>query len=187
MLGSHGMLCMSARCYSSCNAADQLANRATIVNMSPEFGSTCAMFPIDGETIDYLRLTGRDEKQLALVEAYAKEQGMWLDPEGPEPVFSEYHELDLADVVPSIAGPKRPQDRIELADAKSAFRKDIHNYVHNGSGNDDVRDMVAEGGATPPVPHGAKLAFAEEGAVVADASAGSQGRPSLPVAVESNG
>ena len=187
MLRQHGVVGKFVEFYGAGVAAVPLANRATIGNMSPEFGSTCAMFPIDGETIDYLRLTGRDEKQLALVEAYAKEQGMWLDPEGPEPVFSEYLELDLADVVPSIAGPKRPQDRIELADAKSAFRKDIHNYVHNGSGNDDVRDMVAEGGATPPVPHGAKLAFAEEGAVVADASAGSQGRPSLPVAVESNG
>src|SRR5690625_4790552 len=187
MLRNHGVVGKFVEFYGAGVAAVPLANRATIGNMSPEFGSTCAMFPIDGETIDYLRLTGRDEEQLALVEAYAKEQGMWLDPEGPEPVFSEYHELDLADVVPSIAGPKRPQDRIELADAKSAFRKDIHNYVHNGSGNDDVRDMVAEGGATPPVPHGAKLAFAEEGAVVADASAGSQGRPSLPVAVESNG
>ena len=187
MLRQHGVVGKFVEFYGAGVAAVPLANRATIGNMSPEFGSTCAMFPIDGETIDYLRLTGRDEEQLALVEAYAKEQGMWLDPEGPEPSFSEYLELDLGDVVPSIAGPKRPQDRIELADAKSAFRKDIHNYVHNGSGDDGVRDMVAEGGATPPVPHGAKLAFAEEDAIVADASASAEGRPSLPVAVESRG
>ena len=187
MLRKHGVVGKFVEFYGAGVASVPLANRATIGNMSPEFGSTAAMFPIDGETIDYLRLTGRDEEQLALVEAYAKEQGMWLDPEGPEPVFSEYLELDLGEVVPSIAGPKRPQDRIELSDAKTAFRKDIHNYVHSGSGNDEVRDMVAEGGATPPLPHGAKLSFAEDGSVRADASAGSQGRPSLPVGVTRNG
>ncbi len=96
--------------------------------MSPEFGSTAAIFPIDEVTIDYLRMTGRPEDQLELVEAYAKAQGMWHDPQR-EPAFSEYLELDLSDVVPSIAGPKRPQDRIALSEAKSAFRKDIHNYV----------------------------------------------------------
>ena len=139
MLRKHGVVGKFVEFYGAGVASVPLANRATIGNMSPEFGSTAAMFPIDGETIDYLRLTGRDEEQLALVEAYAKEQGMWLDPEGPEPVFSEYLELDLGEVVPSIAGPKRPQDRIELSDAKSAFRKDIHNYVHSGSGNDAAR------------------------------------------------
>ncbi|MCD2261853.1 aconitate hydratase [Dietzia aurantiaca] len=187
MLRKHGVVGKFVEFYGAGVAAVPLANRATIGNMSPEFGSTCAMFPIDGETIDYLRLTGRDEEQLALVEAYAKEQGMWLDPEAEEPVFSEYLELDLGEVVPSIAGPKRPQDRIELSDSKSAFRKDIHNYVHSGSGNDDVRDMVAEGGATPPVPHGAKLSFADDGSVRADASVGSDGRPSLPVPVAIDG
>ena len=96
--------------------------------MSPEFGSTCAIFPIDAVTIDYLRLTGRPHEQLALVEAYAKEQGMWLDP-AAEPRFSEKLELDLSTVVPSIAGPKRPQDRIALRDAKSAFRKVLPTYV----------------------------------------------------------
>src|SRR5699024_10825591 len=115
--------------YGAGVASVPLANRATIGNMSPEFGSTAAMCPIDSETIDYLRLTGRDESQLELVEAYAKEQGMWLDPEGAEPKFSEYLELNLGDVVPSIAGPKRPQDRIELAEAKRACGKDNQNYV----------------------------------------------------------
>src|SRR5690606_37850863 len=102
-----------------------LANRATIGNMSPEFGSTAAIFPIDGVTLDYLRLTGRSDEQVALVEAYTKAQGLWHDPSAPdyiEPVFSEYLELDLSTVVPSIAGPKRPQDRIELTKAKDGFR-----------------------------------------------------------------
>jgi aconitate hydratase len=96
-----------------------LANRATIGNMSPEYGSTCAIFPIDSETLSYLRLTGRAEHQIALVEAYAKEQGLWHDP-SHEPVYSESIELDLASIVPSIAGPKRPQDRIPLAGARNA-------------------------------------------------------------------
>src|SRR5690625_7624393 len=98
-----------------------LANRATIGNMSPEYGSTVSMFPIDEETLRYMRLTGRSEKQLALVEAYAKAQGLWHDP-NHEPRYSEHLELDLSSVVPSIAGPKRPQDRVALSSARSAFR-----------------------------------------------------------------
>ena len=184
MLRKHGVVGKFVEFYGAGVAAVPLANRATIGNMSPEFGSTCAMFPIDGETIDYLRLTGRDEEQLALVEAYAKEQGMWLDPEGPEPVFSEYLELDLGEVVPSIAGPKRPQDRIELSDAKSAFRKDIHNYVDadvDKLGTREGRRMQAEGGAPSNSNGGASLSFADDGSVRADASAGAEGRPSQPV------
>src|SRR5215217_6278975 len=111
-----------------CLAAVPLANRATIGNMSPEFGSTAAMFPIDDVTLDYLRLTGREEQNVALVEAYAKEQGLWHDP-SREIKFSEYLELDLSTVVPSIAGPKRPQDRVELTEAKDEFRHDLKNYV----------------------------------------------------------
>jgi len=105
-----------------------LANRATIGNMSPEYGSTIAIWPIDANTTDYLRLTGRDEQQIALVEAYAKEQGLWHDA-AREPVYSEYIELDLADVVPSIAGPKRPQDRIELAQSKAKFTEALPSYT----------------------------------------------------------
>ncbi len=105
-----------------------VANRATIGNMSPEFGSTCAIFPIDAATIDYLRLTGRPEDQLDLVEQYAKTQGLWHDP-ARELRFSEELTLDLSTVVPSIAGPKRPQDRIELANAKPAFRDALPNYT----------------------------------------------------------
>jgi aconitate hydratase len=109
-----------------------LANRATIGNMSPEYGSTIAIFPIDGLTIDYLRLTGRSDEQIALVEAYAKTQGLWHDP-AAEPRFSEYLELDLSTVVPSIAGPKRPQDRILLSSAKEAFLDVVQDYVSETS------------------------------------------------------
>ncbi|AVM65297.1 aconitate hydratase AcnA [Dietzia cinnamea] len=186
MLRKHGVVGKFVEFYGAGVAAVPLANRATIGNMSPEFGSTCAMFPIDGETIDYLRLTGRDEEQLALVEAYAKEQGMWLDPEAPEPAFSEYLELDLGEVVPSIAGPKRPQDRIELSDSKSAFRKDIHNYVGDDATTlEDTQKGSTQYGDAPA--EGATLVHAEEGSVRADASAGAEGRPSKPVEVTVEG
>ena len=109
-----------------------LANRATIGNMSPEYGSTIAIFPIDSKTTDYLRLTGRDEQQIALVEAYAKAQGLWHDDDA-EPRYSEYLELDLGTIVPSIAGPKRPQDRIILAEAADAFGQAIGSYTDDAS------------------------------------------------------
>ncbi|MHC0429115.1 aconitate hydratase AcnA [Streptomyces sp. O3] len=130
MLRKHGVVGKFVEFYGEGVAATSLANRATIGNMSPEFGSTAAIFPIDDETLKYLRLTGRDEQQVALVEAYAKEQGLWLDP-AAEPDFSEKLELDLATVVPSIAGPKRPQDRIVLANAKQQFAQDVRNYVED--------------------------------------------------------
>ncbi|KOX02907.1 aconitate hydratase [Streptomyces sp. NRRL B-3648] len=128
MLRKHGVVGKFVEFYGEGVAATSLANRATIGNMSPEFGSTAAIFPIDDETLSYLRLTGRSEQQVALVEAYAKEQGLWLDP-AAEPDFSEKLELDLSTVVPSIAGPKRPQDRIVLAEAAQQFAKDVLNYV----------------------------------------------------------
>ncbi|MEV5518741.1 aconitate hydratase [Streptomyces flaveolus] len=128
MLRKHGVVGKFVEFYGEGVAATSLANRATIGNMSPEFGSTAAIFPIDGETLNYLRLTGRSDQQVALVEAYAKEQGLWLDPTA-EPDFSEKLELDLSTVVPSIAGPKRPQDRIVLAEAAQQFAKDVLNYV----------------------------------------------------------
>lgn len=131
-LRRHGVVGKFVEFYGEGVAAVPLANRATIGNMSPEFGSTCAIFPIDGVTLDYLRLTGRSAEQVALVEAYAKEQGLWHDPSAPgyvEPVYSEYLELDLGTVVPSIAGPKRPQDRIELSAAKEAFSTAVLDYV----------------------------------------------------------
>lgn len=128
MLRKHGVVGKFVEFYGSGVASVPLANRATIGNMSPEFGSTAAMFPIDDVTIDYLRLTGRSDEQLALVEAYAKEQKLWHDADN-EPAFSEYLELDLSTVVPSIAGPKRPQDRIVLANAKQQFESDLTNYA----------------------------------------------------------
>ncbi|WP_455358755.1 aconitate hydratase AcnA [Streptomyces sp. SYSU K21746] len=130
MLRKHGVVGKFVEFYGEGVAATSLANRATIGNMSPEFGSTAAIFPIDGETLNYLKLTGRSEQQVALVEAYAKEQGLWLDP-AAEPDFSEKLELDLSTVVPSIAGPKRPQDRIVLANAAEQFKSDVRNYVED--------------------------------------------------------
>ncbi|MEU5879500.1 aconitate hydratase AcnA [Spirillospora sp. NPDC047279] len=155
MLRKHGVVGKFVEFYGEGVAALPLANRATIGNMSPEFGSTCAIFPIDGETLSYLRLTGRDEEQIALVEAYAKEQGMWLDP-SVEPEFSEYLELDLATVVPSLAGPKRPQDRIALSAAKETWRRDVQNYVKDGDESgiesfpaSDAPAQTAENGDRP--------------------------------------
>ncbi|MGM0931046.1 MAG: aconitate hydratase [Actinomycetota bacterium] len=141
MLRKHGVVGKFVEFYGEGVAAVPLANRATIGNMSPEFGSTAAMFPIDDVTLDYLRLTGRSEENVALVEAYTKEQGLWHDP-SHELKFSEYLELDLSTVVPSIAGPKRPQDRIELTTAKTQFRKDLANYV--ASDNEDALDEALE-------------------------------------------
>ncbi|HEX3965900.1 MAG TPA: aconitate hydratase AcnA [Trebonia sp.] len=116
-----------------------VANRATIGNMSPEFGSTCAIFPIDEATLQYLRLTGRPQAQVELVEKYAREQGLWHDP-SRELRFSEEVELDLSTVVPSIAGPKRPQDRIELTNAKTAFRDALPAYVGSANGSFPASD-----------------------------------------------
>jgi aconitate hydratase len=131
MLRKHGVVGKFVEFYGPGVSALPLANRATIGNMSPEFGSTIAVFPIDEETLKYLELTGREPAQLALVEKYAKEQGLWHDPEA-EPRYSERLELDLADVVPSLAGPKRPQDRVSLTDAKEAFRVSLGDYVEDG-------------------------------------------------------
>lgn len=128
MLRDHGVVGKFVEFYGEGVGAVPLANRATIGNMSPEFGSTAAIFPIDEVTIDYLHLTGRSEESCALVREYAKRQGLWHDP-AHEARYSEYLELDLSTVVPSIAGPKRPQDRIELAMAKDSFKKILPDYV----------------------------------------------------------
>ncbi|MEP6980865.1 MAG: aconitate hydratase AcnA, partial [Nakamurella sp.] len=138
MLRKHGVVGKFVEFYGDGVAAVPLANRATIGNMSPEFGSTAAMFPIDEETISYLRLTGRSAESLALVETYAKAQGLWHDA-AQEPVFSEYLELDLGTIVPSIAGPKRPQDRVILSESVPMFRTALQAYV----GKDDL-DSVDE-------------------------------------------
>ncbi|MFH8753101.1 aconitate hydratase AcnA [Streptomyces rimosus] len=157
MLRKHGVVGKFVEFYGEGVAATSLANRATIGNMSPEFGSTAAIFPIDDETLNYLKLTGRSEQQVALVEAYAKEQGLWLDP-AAEPDFSEKLELDLSTVVPSIAGPKRPQDRIVLAEASRQFAQDVRNYVSEadldeaGKESFPASDAPAVSNGTPSKP-----------------------------------
>ena len=146
MLREHGVVGKFVEFYGEGVGAVPLANRATIGNMSPEFGSTAAIFPIDDVTLEYLRLTGRSDEQIDLVEAYVKEQGMWHDP-SEEITFSEYLELDLSTVVPSISGPKRPQDRISLTDAKAQFHEDIKNYathVDDNASGDTVDDVAAQ-------------------------------------------
>ncbi|OBG14929.1 aconitate hydratase 1 [Mycolicibacterium celeriflavum] len=185
MLRKHGVVGKFVEFYGDGVAEVPLANRATLGNMSPEFGSTAAIFPIDQVTIDYLRMTGRSDEQLALVEAYAKEQGMWHDPKR-EPKFSEYIELDLSDVVPSIAGPKRPQDRIALNDAKEAFRKAIHNYVEDGNAPAHTKLDEAVEETFPASDPASSLAFADDDAIVPSAAVGSNGRPTKPVEAKSD-
>ena len=144
MLRAHGVVGKFVEFYGDGVGAVPLANRATIGNMSPEFGSTAAIFPIDEVTLDYLRLTGRPEEQVALVEAYAKAQGLWHDP-SREAVYSEYLELDLSTVVPSIAGPKRPQDRIELSAAKQAFAAVLPDYAtHEEAELSELDEAIAD-------------------------------------------
>jgi aconitate hydratase len=158
MLRKHGVVGKFVEFYGEGVSALPLANRATIGNMSPEFGSTIAVFPVDEETVNYLRLTGRTDEQLALVEAYAKEQGLWHDP-AAEPRYSERLELDLATVVPSIAGPKRPQDRIQVTDAKQAFRGALADYVTEGAQQTNGYDEAAEESfpaSDAPAYHGEK-------------------------------
>ena len=177
MLRKHGVVGKFVEFYGQGVAKLPLANRATIGNMSPEFGSTAAMFPIDEETIKYLRLTGRDEEKLALVEAYAKAQGMWLDENTEEVEYSEYLELDLSTVVPSIAGPKRPQDRIELSDSKEQFRKDLHNYSDG-----QIKEVVK---ATAPEGIEAHEYNESRPGNGESAAASAEGRPSSPITVTS--
>ncbi len=126
MLRKHGVVGRFVEYYGPGLAALTLADRATLANMAPEYGATCGFFGIDDKTLDYLRLTGRAEENIALVEAYAKEQGFWIDP-AVEPIFSSTLELDLGTVVPSLAGPKRPQDRVDLTQVDDVFNADMTN------------------------------------------------------------
>ncbi len=180
MLRKHGVVGKFVEFYGPGVSALPLANRATIGNMSPEFGSTIAVFPIDEETTKYLKLTGRSEEQLALVEAYAKEQGLWHDPDA-EPRYSEKLELDVSTVVPSLAGPKRPQDRVSLSEAKDSFRTALADYVDDSGDQNGYDEAVAESfpasdapsnghGEAPPAEHVA-------------AGTGPSGRPSNPASV----
>ncbi|XAS69041.1 aconitate hydratase [Micrococcaceae bacterium Sec5.7] len=181
-LRKHGVVGKFVEFYGEGVAAVPLANRATIGNMSPEFGSTAAMFPIDDVTLEYLRLTGRSDENVALVESYAKEQGLWHDPSRTIR-FSEYLELDLSTVVPSISGPKRPQDRIELTDAKEQFRKDIHNYVTLDAGSvDESLDESFPASDPPSFTHADSHTTEIER--VMSAANGAHGRPSQPVHIK---
>ena len=135
ILRKHGVVGKFVEFYGPGVVSVPMANRTTIGNMSPEYGSTCAIFPIDDETLNYLRLTGRSADQIALVEQYAKVQGMWHDPSAT-PRFSEHIELDLSTVVPSISGPKRPQDRISLTASKSSFEKVLPTYFTDKTGKE---------------------------------------------------
>jgi len=137
MLRKHGVVGKFVEFYGPGVSELPMANRATIGNMSPEYGSTCAIFPIDEETLRYLELTGRKPEELALVEAYAKKQGIWHDPSAT-PRYSEHLELDLSTVVPSIAGPKRPQDRVSLSHAKSSFAQSLPTYLTEKTSKGDV-------------------------------------------------
>jgi len=154
IMRKHGVVGKFVEFYGPGVVSVPMANRTTIGNMSPEYGSTCAIFPIDDETLRYLRLTGRSEDQLALVEQYAKAQGMWHDP-SVSPRYSEHVELDLSTVVPSISGPKRPQDRISLSDSKSAFDKILPTYFTDKTGKEAY-----------PVKVGAKETTIKNGDVV---------------------
>ncbi|GGU34259.1 aconitate hydratase AcnA [Lentzea flava] len=188
MLRKQGVVGKFVEFYGEGVGAVPLANRATIGNMSPEFGSTVGIFPIDGETIDYLRLTGRSEEQIALVEAYAKEQGLWHDP-SREAVYSETLELDLATVVPSIAGPKRPQDRIELTNAKASFRASLKDYVAHVdspelSGVDEAVDETFPASDPVAIHEGDNGSGTPR---IQTAAEGSEGRPSNPVKVTVDG
>jgi aconitate hydratase len=169
MLRKHGVVGKFVEFYGEGVAAVPLANRATIGNMSPEYGSTVAIFPIDDETIRYLKMTGRDEQQAALVEAYAKAQGLWHAPGrdgSAEPAYSETIELDLSTVVPSIAGPKRPQDRVSLSEAKASFRGALGDYTSDG-----VESEVDEAGAET---------FPASDPIAVDHGNGQAGAPHLP-------
>ncbi|WP_218973319.1 aconitate hydratase [Corynebacterium tapiri] len=190
MLREHGVVGKFVEFYGNGVKAVPLANRATIGNMSPEFGSTCAIFPIDEETIKYLELTGRDEQQIKRVEAYAKAQGMWLEQDAPEAEYSEYLELDLSTVVPSIAGPKRPQDRILLSEAKDTFRNQVTDFTQDPVAEDESK-AAEKMGAEGEDQHEYDKSSAEDfnsswPGRGESAAAGAAGRPSKPVKVTSS-
>jgi aconitate hydratase len=177
MLRKHGVVGKFVEFYGPGVTAVPLANRATIGNMSPEYGSTIAVFPLDAETTKYLELTGRSAEQIALVEAYAKAQGLWHDP-AAEPRYSEYLELDLSTVVPSIAGPKRPQDRVVLAEAKEGFREALGAYVDDSGEQEGYDETVAESFPASDPPGDGEHGNGAAAPHGSPAVAGANGRPS---------
>jgi aconitate hydratase len=180
MLREHGVVSKFVEFYGPGVSAVPLANRATIGNMSPEYGSTAAIFPIDDETIKYLTLTGRSQQQVALVEAYAKAQGLWHDPAN-EPDYSERLELDLGTIVPSLAGPKRPQDRVPLDRAKQMFREVLGNYV-DVEGPADEASAESFPASDPPA-NGVSSDVDKPHHQLASAAVNANGRPSTPTLV----
>ncbi|GAA0804246.1 aconitate hydratase [Spirilliplanes yamanashiensis] len=181
MLRKHGVVGKFVEFYGPGVAAVPLANRATIGNMSPEYGSTAAIFPIDAETIKYLQLTGRTEAQVKLVEAYAKRQGLWHDPDA-EPDYSERLELDLSTIEPSLAGPKRPQDRVPLNRSKPMFREVLANYVDHGGVEGHADEASAESFPASDPPANGVEDEADKPHLVT-AATGATGRPSKPTRV----
>ena len=177
MLRRHGVVGKFVEFYGSGVPAVPVANRATIGNMSPEYGSTCAIFPIDDETLHYLRFTGRPDDQVALVEAYAKTNALWHDPDA-EPAYSETLQLDLASIEPSLAGPKRPQDRVPLASAKTAFRAALADFTDGDSVRDSVDEAVDE-----TFPASDPAAATDHVFPVLSAATGAHGRVSTPTPV----
>src|SRR3954469_8224675 len=154
MLREHGVVGKFVEFYGPGIPNTPLADRATIGNMSPEFGSTCAIFPIDAETVRYLRFTGRSEEQCEIVEAYARAQGLWHDEHSEEPTYSETLELDLGDVVPSLAGPKRPQDRVSLTESKASFRMALDDMVPEAHTEADQMSEESFPASDPPGTNG---------------------------------
>ena len=148
MLREHGVVSKFVEFFGPGVPNLPLADRATIGNMSPEFGSTCAIFPIDAETLRYLEFSGRPKERIELVEAYAREQGLWHDEDSEEPTYSETLELDLGEVVPSLAGPKRPQDRVSLTESKASFRMALEGFLPDEE--DERRGRGEPGVASPP-------------------------------------
>ena len=180
MLRAHGVVGKFVEFYGEGLARLPLADRATIGNMSPEFGSTCAIFPIDEETLRYLEFSGRPRELIELVESYAREQGLWHDAQSEQPTFSDELELDLSTVVPSIAGPKRPQDRVSLTESKPAFRMALEGYLPEEDLEDEAvaESFPASDPVATHVPNGDghEPAGGTGGAQVAD-------RPATPVEV----
>jgi aconitate hydratase len=176
MLREHGVVGKFVEFYGPGVPNLPLADRATIGNMSPEFGSTCAMFPIDKETLRYLEFSGRDAERIEIVEAYAREQGLWHDENSEEPTYSETLELDLGEVVPSLAGPKRPQDRVTLTESKASFRMALDGFLPEPDACDEpleetfpASDPTAPQEPKTPHEHGGEHTGAGTGGVqVAD-------------------
>jgi aconitate hydratase len=192
MLRERGVVGKFVEFYGAGVAALPIADRATLGNMSPEFGSTCAIFPVDAETLKYLELSGRSAEQIAIVEAYAKAQGLWHEESSEEPTFSDTIELDLGSVVPSLAGPKRPQDRVSLSEAQSSFRQALEDYVPSNGAQSDAQDEgVAESypASDPPAngSPGHDAPSGDEQRAPARASAQTLAGPRASVSVTLNG